>query len=171
MEKSAAGMDAGASGPPIASAPPPPSAPPSYEEAVGSIGMINPHRNLAPYPTGQPGMPTPYAPAGIVPPSMSDAPSDTYAVQAPTRTEIRVVRQPVPYALGPNPVKMQCPTCMANVKTSTVSQRQPSAHICCIILCVLGCCLCSCLPYCMSAFLTVHHYCPSCSVYIGTWKG
>lgn len=59
MEKSASGMDAGTSGPAIASAPPPPSAPPSYEEAVGSIGMINPHRNVAPYPTSQPGIPTP----------------------------------------------------------------------------------------------------------------
>ena len=75
---------------------------------------------------------------GMGPPTATAAPPNVYTAQPQTRTEVRVVRQPVPYALGPTAVKMQCPTCMANIKTSTVSQRQPSAHICCIILCVLG---------------------------------
>lgn len=36
---------------------------------------------------------------------------------------------------------------------------------------IFRCCLCSCLPYCMSNFMSVHHFCPKCKNYIGTWKG
>jgi len=52
--------------------------------------------------------------------------------------EVRVIHQHVAYALGPNPVKMSCPTCHADIKTTTISDHQPSAHICCIVLCLLG---------------------------------
>lgn len=56
----------------------------------------------------------------------------------PITSEVRVVRRPGTYALAPSPVKMQCPSCLADIKTSTVSDHQPMAHICCLILCVLG---------------------------------
>lgn len=42
------------------------------------------------------------------------------------------------YAISPNPVKMTCPTCHTSIKTATISDHQPSAHICCIVLCLLG---------------------------------
>ncbi|KZC06079.1 hypothetical protein WN55_07165 [Dufourea novaeangliae] len=42
------------------------------------------------------------------------------------------------YVLGPNPIKMTCPTCHSSIKTTTISDHQPAAHICCIVLCLLG---------------------------------
>lgn len=52
--------------------------------------------------------------------------------------EVRVIHQHVAYTLGPNPVKMTCPSCLADIKTTTISDHQPSAHLCCIVLCLLG---------------------------------
>ncbi|XP_034935112.1 lipopolysaccharide-induced tumor necrosis factor-alpha factor homolog isoform X2 [Chelonus insularis] len=165
--------------------PPSPSAlPPSYEEAIAqSMGVTNPPISVPPYPT-EPRipMPTPYIQPMIqMPqPNHSDGPivydpspqyNNNTPPTYPITSEVRVVRQPGSYALAPSPVKMQCPSCLADIKTSIVSDHQPMAHICCLILCILGCCLCSCLPYCMSAFMTVHHFCPRCKIYIGTWKG
>ncbi|KAG7188269.1 hypothetical protein KM043_007935 [Ampulex compressa] len=86
-----------------------------------------------------------------------------------TRSEVRIIHH-IAYALGPNPVKMTCATCHTDIKTATISDHQPSAHICCVVLCLLGCCICSCLPYCLSTFMSVHHFCPNCKSYIGTWK-
>ncbi|XP_003423956.1 lipopolysaccharide-induced tumor necrosis factor-alpha factor homolog [Nasonia vitripennis] len=169
------------SGPSGATAPeataPLPSAPPSYEEAVGlplgGISMPMPGMTgMAPVPAGVPGAP-PYPVMGTPMPMPTPHGVPT-AAQIPAHTtnrpvEVRVVHQHV--SLGPNPVKMSCPSCHADIKTTTMSDHQPSAHVCCIILCLLGCCLCSCLPYCLSAFLSVHHFCPNCKAYIGTWKG
>lgn len=47
----------------------------------------------------------------------------------------------------------------------------PSKSILTDVLSNFRCCLCSCLPYCMSSFMSVHHFCPKCKSYIGTWKG
>ncbi|XP_012284826.1 lipopolysaccharide-induced tumor necrosis factor-alpha factor homolog isoform X2 [Orussus abietinus] len=150
---------------------PPLLAPPSYEEAIAqfcSSGTQN-VPTPAPYPVQAPITRPPdgrqkdtnrFPQPPYNPPQTFTAPS-----------EVRVVHHHVSYILGSNPVKMTCPTCHMDIKTTTVSDHQPSAHICCIVLCLLGCCLCSCLPYCMSAFLSVHHFCPNCKTYIGTWKG
>lgn len=90
-------------------------------------------------PTASMPMPTP-GPTGqsaqsSLPPSYS-APQHNFVPPAPQ--DIRVLHQHVGFSLGPNPEKMTCPTCRANIKTTTVSDHQPSAHICCIILCILG---------------------------------
>ncbi|XP_058792863.1 lipopolysaccharide-induced tumor necrosis factor-alpha factor homolog [Phymastichus coffea] len=152
-----------------------PSAPPSYEEAVG-LTSVGPN-SMDPAPPGMP----PYPIAGASMPMPISAPYVAPSVQMPhpqqvsnqtQAPEVRVVvHQHVSLTLGPNPVKMCCPSCHADIKTTTMSDHQPSAHVCCFVLCLLGCCLCSCLPYCLSAFLSVHHFCPNCKVYIGTWKG
>ncbi|XP_015110436.1 lipopolysaccharide-induced tumor necrosis factor-alpha factor [Diachasma alloeum] len=165
---------------PTAPPPSPTALPPSYEEAIAqSMGMTNPSINGTPYlqsnstvsvstPSVQPTvhMPRPHQPdvtdgcdTQFAPPS--------YAITS----ELRVIRGRAAYVLAPGPLKMQCPSCMADIKTSTVSDHQPMAHVCCLILCVIGCCLCSCLPYCMTFFMKVHHFCPRCRIYIGTWKG
>ncbi|XP_066584902.1 lipopolysaccharide-induced tumor necrosis factor-alpha factor homolog isoform X2 [Prorops nasuta] len=165
---------------------PPPTAPPSYEEAIANATLPN-LGGVPPYPVGSSSMPLPdqvpnttgppipmpmpmpappnYAP-GHVPPTQFNA---EHNFSPPP--EVRIIHQQVTLSLGPNSVKMTCPSCQAEIKTSTISDHQASAHICCIILCLLGCCLCSCLPYCMSAFMSVHHFCPYCKSYIGTWKG
>lgn len=51
---------------------------------------------------------------------------------------VRIVHQHVAFSLGPNPIKMSCPSCQADIKTTTMSDHQPSAHVCCIILCLVG---------------------------------
>lgn len=171
----------------------PPSAPPSYDEAVANAGAgpgPYPPSNAAPYPTHGPQMPmpNPYGqpsaampmpmPAAHAQPQVHQYQPPSQYMQAPhvapqsfAPPQVQVIHQTIAYALGPNSVKMSCPTCRADIKTTTVSDHQASAHICCIILCLLGCCLCSCLPYCMNAFMSVHHSCPNCKAYIGTWKG
>ena len=174
---------------------PPPTAPPSYEEAVGNVTSPPLQPNIPPYPVGPSAMPLPsynqppnkptmpfppnYSAASGEPTVHGGAPSQAHHTANPSQfqpplpvsTEVRIIHQPVTYAMSPNPIKMTCPTCHASVKTATISDHQPSAHICCIVLCLLGCCLCSCLPYCMSSFMSVHHFCPNCKNYIGTWKG
>ncbi|XP_031846528.1 lipopolysaccharide-induced tumor necrosis factor-alpha factor homolog [Nomia melanderi] len=163
----------------------PPTAPPSYEEAVGNItSNPAPPTNL-PYPVGEPSMPRPFynqpssQPAPSYPTNYPGPGEPSIQRQMPYNpspnfvppTEIRIIHQPIAYQLSPNPIKMTCPTCHSSIKTTTISDHQPTAHICCIVLCLLGCCLCSCLPYCMSSFMSVHHFCPNCKNYIGTWKG
>ncbi|XP_035740315.1 lipopolysaccharide-induced tumor necrosis factor-alpha factor-like isoform X2 [Vespa mandarinia] len=157
-----------------------PTGPPSYEEAIAyGGGLPNP-----PYPVGVSPMPVP--PTYNQPPKQTTMPMPSnyvvpndHSASQPFNTdqnfapppEVRIIHQHVTFALGPHAIKMTCPTCHADIKTTTISDHQPSAHICCIVLCLLGCCLCSCLPYCMSAFMSVHHFCPNCKNYIGTWKG
>ncbi|XP_011166353.1 lipopolysaccharide-induced tumor necrosis factor-alpha factor homolog isoform X2 [Solenopsis invicta] len=164
-----------------------PTAPPSYEEAIANTGGAPTHPPVvpAPYPVGHASvqMPMPYIqplnqttmPTPSLHPGSSQStlqPRFNAELNPVTQPEhVRVVQHHIVYALGPNAVKMSCPTCGADIKTTTMSDHQPSAHICCIVLCLLGCCLCSCLPYCMNAFMSVHHYCPNCKSYIGTWKG
>ncbi|XP_014471884.1 PREDICTED: lipopolysaccharide-induced tumor necrosis factor-alpha factor homolog [Dinoponera quadriceps] len=164
-----------------------PTAPPSYEEAIANTGGGPVQQSVAnpPYPVGGPAMPMPMPynqppnqttmpTASAMYPATSQSTSQPRFNPEPSsvsQPEVRVIHQHVAYTLGPNPVKMSCPSCLADIKTTTISDHQPSAHICCIVLCLLGCCLCSCLPYCMSAFMSVHHFCPNCKNYIGTWKG
>lgn len=166
---------------------PPPSAPPSYEEAVENAAQVQRQPNIPPYPVGSSSMPVPVhnLPSNQTtvpyPPNYAGAPPSTEPPQpqynatpgtgAAPPSEVRVVFQPVILSLSPNPTKTVCPTCHASIKTTTISDHQPSAHLCCIVLCILGCCLCSCLPYCMNNFMSVHHFCPKCKSYIGTWKG
>lgn len=162
-----------------------PTAPPSYEEAIANAGGVPmPTPVSPPYPMGAGAaqMPMPYnqPPNQTTMPTSSVHPASSQSVTQPhfnvesnsiPQPEVRVIHQHVAYALGPSSVKMTCPTCRADIKSTTISDPQPSAHICCIVLCLFGCCLCSCLPYCMSAFMSVHHFCPNCKNYIGTWKG
>ncbi|XP_076657321.1 lipopolysaccharide-induced tumor necrosis factor-alpha factor homolog [Halictus rubicundus] len=164
---------------------PPPTAPPSYEEAIGNISNPPGQPNNPPYPVAGTAMPVPFynpssnqpAPSypsnypGTGEPPIQSQTQFTPNPNVPPPTEVRIIHRPVTYSLSPNPTKMTCPTCYSSIKTTTISDHQPTAHICCIVLCLLGCCLCSCLPYCMSSFTRVHHFCPNCKGYIGTWKG
>ncbi|XP_034184543.1 lipopolysaccharide-induced tumor necrosis factor-alpha factor homolog [Osmia lignaria lignaria] len=152
------------------SAPPPPSAPPSYEEAVGNASRM-PVPPITPYPVGPSSMPTPGPPLTSEPTSQPLPHYNANPNPAPAPAPDVRMTYSVIYELSPNPVKMTCPTCHASIKTTTIQDHKPSAHLCCIVLCLLGCCLCSCLPYCISSFMNVHHFCPKCKNYIGTCKG
>lgn len=72
--------------------------------------------------------------------------------------EVRVMQHHIVYALGPNAVKMSCPTCHADIKTTTISDHQPSAHICCIVLCLLGWVI-KLSIFNVSHILVIHIYC------------
>lgn len=83
-------------------------------------------------PPNQTTMPTP----SIYPGSSQSQPFNAEPNSVP-QPEVRVVHH-VAYTLGPHSVKMSCPSCHADIKTTTISDHQPSAHICCIVLCLLG---------------------------------
>ncbi|XP_017758856.1 PREDICTED: lipopolysaccharide-induced tumor necrosis factor-alpha factor homolog isoform X2 [Eufriesea mexicana] len=150
-------------------APPPSELPPSYEEAVTSTSTPAPTHSQSPAQTSSVPYPTNYS-GPVEPPPLTQTQYNANANTVPPQ-EFPVVYRPVIYSLSSSSIKTVCPTCRANIKTTTISDRQPGAHLCCIILCLFGCCCCSCLPYCMGTFMSVHHFCPKCKRYIGTWKG
>lgn len=83
-------------------------------------------------PLNQTTMPTP----SVYPGSSQSQPFNAEPNSVP-QPEVRVVHH-VTYTLGPHSVKMSCPSCHTDIKTTTISDHQPSAHICCIVLCLLG---------------------------------
>ncbi|XP_011499085.1 PREDICTED: lipopolysaccharide-induced tumor necrosis factor-alpha factor homolog [Ceratosolen solmsi marchali] len=150
-----------------------PSAPPSYEEAIGlptvpTITTILDAPRAPPYPIADNSMPMP---TPILAPTTQILVTRQQRTNATQPLEVRVTNEHVTPLLASNSVKITCPSCHADVKTNTVSEHQPIAHLCCVLLCMAGCCFCSCLPYCLNAFLSVHHVCPNCKAFIGTWKG
>ncbi|XP_020288859.1 lipopolysaccharide-induced tumor necrosis factor-alpha factor homolog [Pseudomyrmex gracilis] len=171
-------------GPNVQPTAPLPTAPPSYEEAIANAGPpVHPPVGPAPYPIGLPPvqMPIPYnqsanqtvISAPVYPSSSQSAQSQPHFNADPNSVphpEVRVIHQHLTYTLGPHAVKMTCPSCHVDIKTSTISDHKLCAHICCFLMCIFGCFLCSCLPYCMTACMTTHHFCPNCKNYIGTWK-
>lgn len=84
-------------------------------------------------PPNQTTMPMP----SVYPGSSQSQPRFNAEPNSVPQSEVRVVHQ-VTYALGPHSVKMPCPSCHTDIKTTTISDHQPSAHICCIVLCLLG---------------------------------
>ena len=82
----------------------------------------------------------PYPPNYSGPSEPPSQPQTQYSANPNTAPppEFRVVYQPVIYSLSPNPTKTTCPTCHTSIKTTTISDHQPSAHLCCIVLCLLG---------------------------------
>ncbi|XP_071556014.1 uncharacterized protein [Temnothorax nylanderi] len=156
-----------------------PMAPPSYEEAIANAGGAPTHPPVVPttYPLGNAPvqMPMPYhqPPNQTTIPTPSVYPGSSHSTSQPRfnpelnsvpQTEVRVMQHHTVYAIGPNAVKMTCPTCRADIKTTTISDHQPSAHICCIVLCLLGNIyrlqgnICKMLPLLMPAILHERFY-------------
>jgi hypothetical protein len=61
---------------------------------------------------------------------------ETVAPFIPFSHALVIVSGPLP--VGPKPATMRCPACHMNIKTTTVSENQSSAHIACVVLCLLG---------------------------------
>ncbi|KAI4479275.1 hypothetical protein M0802_014402 [Mischocyttarus mexicanus] len=126
-----------------------PAGPPTYEEAIAYGGEVpNP-----PYPIGitsmpmspnynqppkQITMPVPMPSSYVVPTDRNVSQSFNTDQNFAPPPEVRIIHQHVTFALGPHAIKMTCPSCHADIKTTTISDHQPAAHICCIILCLLG---------------------------------
>lgn len=91
--------------------------------------IIPSNQTTVPYPPNYSG------PSESMPQPQTQYNANPNAVPQP---EVRVVYQPMIYSLSPNPTKTTCPTCHANIKTSTMSDHQRCAHLCCILLCLFG---------------------------------
>lgn len=139
--------------------------PPSYEQAMGQGGIVPPVAQpaVALYP--QPNIDM--GPGMVLPPMQYVPPPQQIPPVPPSSTTV-IVTGALP--VGPKPVKMRCPNCHMDIKTTTVSENQACAHIACIVLCLLGCLLCSCIPYCMDSCKSVTHSCPNCKSYLGIYK-
>jgi len=143
--------------------------PPSYDQTMGQGQFIPP--------AVQPAVPLyPHQNMGEGP-SMGMSPMQQVPLQQqfpagpPPSTTVIVTGLPVGVLpVGPRPAKMRCPNCNLDIKTTTVSENQASAHIACLVLCLLGCFLCSCIPYCMDSCKTVTHSCPNCKTHLGVYK-
>ncbi|XP_050423934.1 lipopolysaccharide-induced tumor necrosis factor-alpha factor homolog [Adelges cooleyi] len=128
-----------------------PSAPPSYSESVGA----------PPY-----GMAPNYYPDHNAA-SMNLKPNDGQQQQP---TQVIVVHASAIPPLGQTPVTLICPTCRAQVVSSIREESSNGAYLCCMLLFVVGCALCSCVPFCMDSFKKVHHTCPKCDTFFGTYQ-
>lgn len=78
-----------------------------------------------------------------------------------------IVQQPVP--VGPDPVRIQCPSCGAQILTKMKYEPTTKTHVVALILCLFICWPCVCLPYCMDSCQNANHYCPNCDAFIGTY--
>lgn len=129
-----------------------PSAPPSYDEVVGA--RQNPAAFAGPS----------VSPGAVGSNFEHGQPSIAVPCVPPVASLI------VSINVGPNRAQLRCPQCSKLVTTTIETSCQKTAHIACLILCLIGCCLCSCIPYCLESFKNVHHKCPECKAYIGTYK-
>ncbi|KAL1516818.1 hypothetical protein ABEB36_000670 [Hypothenemus hampei] len=75
-----------------------------------------------------------------------------------------------PISLGPDPARMTCPYCHANIVTSVESEANSKTHLFAILLCLFICWPCVCLPYCMDSCQSQKHTCPNCKTYLGTYS-
>ncbi|KAJ2954408.1 hypothetical protein O0L34_g2672 [Tuta absoluta] len=128
------------------------------------------------------GHPPPYSwnnghtlqPPPAAPPSYSQAvggvgPSSPYTPQYPPSAGPPIVTTVVP--VGPHPTHMICPSCHAEIDTTTKTKPSTNAYLCGGLICLLGgwlgCCL---IPCCLNSCIEVHHSCPYCSAYLGRYR-
>ncbi|KAK7575877.1 hypothetical protein V9T40_012163 [Parthenolecanium corni] len=118
------------------------------------------------YPTQMPSAPPTYDEVISGPqvnPPYAPYVNQPYSTQATSGT---VVALP----LGPNPARIKCPNCHADIRTSIDSQPSCAAHLCCLLLLLIGCCPLSSLPYCMDSLKNVRHSCPNCRIVLGSYQ-
>ncbi|CAD6190580.1 unnamed protein product [Caenorhabditis auriculariae] len=72
--------------------------------------------------------------------------------------------------LGSAPMRMQCPHCQQQIITQTEMKSGLLAWLLCGGLVLFGCWLCCCIPFCINACQDMHHSCPNCRRYIGTYR-
>ncbi|XP_050524570.1 lipopolysaccharide-induced tumor necrosis factor-alpha factor homolog [Daktulosphaira vitifoliae] len=130
-----------------------PSAPPTYLESVGSAPI---------------GFTTPMYPSPSVPPMYQPVPPSYPTSNTNQPNQVVIVQQNPP--LARTPVQMICPACKSQIISTIQEDTTPSAYLCCALTYFTSCCLCSCLPFCMDAFKMVHHTCPQCKTFLGTYK-
>ncbi|XP_022197720.1 lipopolysaccharide-induced tumor necrosis factor-alpha factor homolog isoform X2 [Nilaparvata lugens] len=156
-----------------------PSAPPAYE-AECRPPPYYPGPNVPPVHTGH-SVPLVQAPPPGFAATATAAPypQQQYAMpitQAPTSVPSAIIVQNtenivVPLAVvGPNQVTTTCPMCRKVIKSSTERTVRLAAHLACMALCLAQCYICCCIPYWMDSCYSVHHTCPHCKYFIGTYN-
>ncbi|XP_065222220.1 lipopolysaccharide-induced tumor necrosis factor-alpha factor homolog [Planococcus citri] len=147
-----------------------PSAPPTYDEVMYGTPGNPPYPSAAAYPTSA-SYPAPTYPSTApypTQPVLINPPIGANIVNPPT-TVVEVQRTIIA-ALGPAPAHITCPHCRYVVVTSTETEPNCAAHLCCLFLLVIGCCPFSSLPYCMDSLKNVRHYCPNCKAFLGSYQ-
>merc|ERR1712062_295277 len=85
------------------------------------------------------------------------------------KTIVRVVQVQMP-ELGPQPVRLMCPSCQMEITTRTSSKPSMIAWSHSLILCFTMLWPCFCLPFCVDSLQNVKHKCPSCKVVLGRYR-
>ena len=73
--------------------------------------------------------------------------------------------------LGPNPARLQCPSCQMEITTSTSSKPSLMAWSLSLVLCFTMLWPCFCVPFCVDSLQKVKHKCPHCKVTLGRYSG
>ncbi|KAJ8925136.1 hypothetical protein NQ315_001318 [Exocentrus adspersus] len=71
--------------------------------------------------------------------------------------------------LGRHSTRLHCPFCTEVIETIVITEPTKFTHIAAGILCVV-CFPCAWTPYFIDSCQRMHHYCPKCQNYIGTYK-
>lgn len=145
--------------------------PPAYTQAPPPGSAYPPPQGGA-YPPPQPGAYPPPQPGAYPPPQPGAYPQQPgYPAAQPAATV--VVTQPVVVGgfmrLGEFPQQIVCPTCQANVLTSTTYTSGTWTFILALILCLIFW-PCAWIPCVMDGTKDVTHQCPNCHNVIGHFR-
>ncbi|XP_018566760.1 lipopolysaccharide-induced tumor necrosis factor-alpha factor homolog [Anoplophora glabripennis] len=80
-----------------------------------------------------------------------------------------IITQPTVLVLGPQPSRITCPSCHAQVTTNVVLENSTKTHLFAVLLCLI-CCPCVFIPYCTDSCKSKNHYCPNCQAYLGSFS-
>lgn len=119
------------------------------------------HRN---YPQQDPAPPGYLESSNIPPPPYNSQPSPM------TLGQMRDIQIVMSVELGPHPLPMQCPHCRVHIVSSTQTRAGLLAWLVCGILALIGCWPCCILPFCVPKCQDVHHFCPNCNAFLGTYR-
>ncbi|XP_037906736.1 cell death-inducing p53-target protein 1 [Hermetia illucens] len=115
-----------------------------------------------------------FVPPPMAPPSYSEAvggvkPTSPFTPQSQTATSTHIVTTVVP--IGRHSTHMICPSCNAEIETSTRTEPGLIAYMSGFVIALLGCWLGCCLiPCCIDECMDVHHTCPNCKAYLGRYR-
>ena len=88
----------------------------------------------------------------------------------PVKTIVQVVQVPMP-ELGPQPARIQCPSCQMDITTATTTKPSAMAWTLSLVICFTMLWPCFCLPFCVDSLQNVKHKCPNCKVTLGRYHG
>lgn len=112
-----------------------------------------------------------YVPPPSAPPSYQEAvggvkPTSPFTPIVHPVTNTTILTTVVP--IGRSATHMICPSCNAEIETTTRTEPGMIAYLSGFVIALLGCWLGCCLiPCCIDECMDVHHTCPNCKTYLG----